>query len=760
MNRGIVTRRLFPMLVLLLLMTACIAPGTSIAKKVHPKVATSLTQFVNPFVGTAEGGTQFGFTGNSGDTFPGATYPIGMVQWSPDTPANLPGGYYYPDTTIKGFSLTHFSGRGCRAYQDIPFMPYVGAVTTSPNVNPALFTSTFSHQNESAHPGYYSVALDASHVKAELSVTQHTGYGQFTYPASTAATMLINAGGSVRGNTNSQVQINSGANEVTGFSTSTIGCGSSTYTVYFSAQFDRPFSKFGTWNATSVQPAGTSSTSPHSGAFLTFDTTQQQVVHVKVGISFISVANAALNSTSEDATADFATIQTAADAAWNTRLHSIEVTGGTDDEEHIFYTALYHAFLHPNIFNDVNGQYLGFDNKLHSVVKGHAQYENIAGWDQYRSLIQLRALLAPKETSDIAQSLVNDAVQGDGHLPRWEQTNVDSRGMIGDNGSMLIAQAYAFGATGFDTAGALTAMQNGAAKIRDGLSYYQTLGYVPPSVMDGSASVTEEYSADDFATSMYAQALGNTSLSTLYRQRSGNWQHLYNAKSGLIQPRNADGTWTSDFYPTTGKGFVEGSAVQYTWMIPFNVQGLFQKMGGNANAVSRLDTFFTKLNDGGVSQYSFMGNEPGFVAPWEYDFAGAPSHTQRVTRAIETQLFHNTPGGLPGNDDGGATSSWYVFAALGLYPEIPGVGGFVIGSPLFASATVHLAGGHTLQINAPAASDQTPFVQSLSIGNKATTSLWLPVTALKKGATLTFMLVSSATTWGSGVNDAPPSYGA
>jgi len=743
-------------ILLMLSITACDGSNTPTVK-IDNQPTSSLTRYVDPFIGTATGGSHFGFSGDSGDTFPGATYPMGMVQWSPDTPSNLPGGYYYPDTTIKGFSLTHFSGRGCLAYQDIPFMPYVGTLTSSPYATPANFYSQFSHNNEQAHPGYYSVNLDTSHVKVELTVSPHTGYGQFTYPASSNATMLINAGGSINGTTHSFVQIDSNKNKVIGSATSIVGCGSNKYTVYFAAYFDRKFSNFGTWSEKNLAPLSTHSTSPHTGAFVTFDTTQQQRVHVKVGISFVSIANAEMNS-SENDNAAFTTQRVTADAAWNARLKGIEVRSGSDNEKSIFYTALYHTLLHPNIFNDINGQYLGFDGQVHTVTEGHAQYENIAAWDQYRSLIQLRALLAPSETSDIAQSLVNDAIQGDGHLPRWEQANVDSHGMTGDGGSILIAQAYAFGATGFDTKAALAAMQSGQAKIREGLDDYRTLGYVASGTNGNSAAITEEYSIDDFGISMFAQSLGNAALARTYRRRSDNWQHVFDATSDFVQPRTRAGMWPIQVLPTSGKGFTEGDAAQYSWLVPFNLHTLFTRMGGNAAVVKRLDGFFTQLNAGPNSVYAFMGNEPSFEVPWEYDFAGAPFHTQRVVRAIQLQLFRNTPSGLPGNDDSGAMSSWYVFAALGLYPEIPAVGGFVVGSPLFSDIKVHLGNGRTLSIAAPAASDVTPYVQHLLVNNASSTRLWLPLDTFKQDTTLTFSLSKDATNWGTGTNDAPPSY--
>jgi len=332
--------------------------------------------------------------------------------------------------------------------------------------------------------------------------------------------------------------------------------------------------------------------------------------------------------------------------------------------------------------------------------------------------------------------------------------------MSGDDGDIVVADAYAFGATSFDTAGALQAMVGGQAHIREGYTQYATLGYLPADTFPqlSTASITLEYASDDFAIAQFASALGNSADYSAYLQRSGNWQSVFNATSGYAQPRNADGTWAQGFSPTSETGFQEGDSAQYTWMVPFDLGGLFGKMGGDSTAVGRLDSFFTALNGGPVSQYAWMGNEPSVEVPWEYDFAQAPSLTQQVVRQIETQLWSNTPGGMPGNDDGGEMSSWYVFAAMGIYPEIPGVGGFVIGSPLFPSMTVYLSGGHTLQIDAPAASDAQPYVQGLEVNGSATLSLWLPWSAVKDGVTLDFALGGSPSTWGSSPQDAPPSF--
>ena len=715
----------------------------------------NLTQFVNPFIGTSPSAPY-----GAGNTFPGAAYPMGMVQWSPDTISNPDGGYSYSDSEIKGLSLTHFSGRGCESYQDFPFMPYVGNIVYSPATHGSLYYSSFSHDSEKAHPGYYQVHLSDPNVTTELSATPRTGMGQFIYPASTLSTMIINTGGSINGNTNSSVSINLSKNLVTGSDESIVGCGTNHYKLFFAAQLDRTFTSYGTWNGDSVNHGSTSSTGQHTGAFLVFNTSPNNVIRVQVGISFVSIANALMNLAAENANFDLNAVANNANAAWDSRLHTIEATGGTPDELATFYTALYHAFIHPNIFSDSNGQYLGFDGLVHSVSLGHNQYENIPGWDHYRTMIRLLSILAPSVAGDIAQSLVNDAQQGDGHIPRWEQANADSHGMSGDSGGVIIAEAYAFGVTNFDTAGALLAMTNGQQYVREGFNYYVKLGYVPADSNSSpySASITLEYSNDDFAIAQFALALGDSKDYNIFLERSGNWHNIFNTSSGYVQLRNKDGSWVQNFHPTTQLGFHEGDSAQYTWMEPYNLRGLFDQMGGNSAVVNRLDTFFTKLNDGPNSPYAFMGNEPTFEAPWEYDFAQAPSHAQDVVRRIQIQLFKNVTAGLPGNDDGGEMSSWYIFSAIGLYPEITAIGGFVIGSPLFKSVTLNLSGGHTLKINAPAASDARPYVQGLKLNNNTTTSLWLPWSTIRNGATLDFSLSSSPSSWGSSPQDAPPSY--
>ena len=338
-----------------------------------------------------------------------------MIQWSPDT-GDIPGNYNYASTVIQGFSLTHFSGRGINYLADIPFMPYVGPVKLSPAANQSAYVSTFSHTSETSQPGYYSVVL-GNGVKVELTTTMRTGAGRFTFPSSTNSTLIINTGGSANGDTaNTGITI-VGTNEITGYATTTIGSDGPqnvTYTVYFAAEFDRPFSSHGTWNSNTVTNGSSSSTGSKSGGFVTFDTTSNAVVNVRTSISYISVANAQNNLEVENPTFDFSGNQLAAHNAWNATLNKVQASGGTLQELQTFYTMLYLSFIHPNIVDDANGQYMGMDGKMHQLPSGHHQYQNISGWDMYRSLIPLRALLAPQETGDIRRSRFRELGQSRG----------------------------------------------------------------------------------------------------------------------------------------------------------------------------------------------------------------------------------------------------------------------------------------------------------------------------------------------------------
>lgn len=578
------------------------------------------------------------------------------------------------------------------------------------------------------------------------------------------------------------------------------------YTVYFAARFNRPFTSSGTWGGTDAaqvttspgatavtergrqdpQPkryattnktaaAGQQGSGVVAGGWLTFDTTHDPVVGMQVAISYVSVKNALGNLDAGASTWNVAAVAARASAAWNRQLSTITITGGSPAAQAEFYTALYHASLEPSLFSDANGQYIGFDYKVHTVQPGHAQYANFSGWDIYRSEVPLLATIDPAQAADMATSLVNDAAQG-GALPKWPVANGYTGVMNGDAADPILADTYAFGARGFDGAAALAAMVRGAdgsASLGQGwyverpnAAAYIADGYVPNigsdsiSPVPNGASETLEYALDDFSISRLAQDLGQSPAARTFTKRSQNWANVFDTADGYIEPRDASGAFPSGPPVQTGAGFgqdgfQEGNAAQYTWMVPQNLAGLIQGLGGDQAAAARLDTFFTQLNAGPNEPYAWQGNEPGLDTPWFYDSVGQPSKTQALVREIASQLYSLTPGGEPGNDDLGAMSSWYVWAALGLYPQTPGVPMLVVGTPQFPQAVIHGAYG-PLTVNASGAGNT--YVHSLTVDGRNTGHTWIDLGHTHQ---LDFTLSSTPdTSWGSAAGDAPPSFGA
>jgi predicted alpha-1,2-mannosidase len=720
---------------------------------------------VDTFTGAgAQKGLPAAYSG--GETFPGADMPFGMVQWSPDTVTPAYSGYNYSDNRIRGFSLTHLSGAGCNAYGDLPFMPVASTVTVSPKVDPARYTSTFAHDDELAYPGFYEVRMDNG-VTTELTVTQRSGAGRFTYPADQPASLLLNLAGSLTTVTDAQATL--GRDTIAGWINNGGFCGThwNKYRLYFWAQFSRPFLASGVWKAATVTPGATTVSGPNTGVFVRFDTSAQNFVSVRVGLSFVSVANAEANVNQENPSGNFDASHQQAEQTWDQWLSKIQISGGTSTQRSTFYTALYHALLFPSVFSDVNGQYIGFDEKTHQVAAGHAQYANFSGWDIYRSEAQLLALLAPDQAADMAQSLVNDGAQG--HiLPKWPIANGETYVQVGDPADAIIADIYAFGGTNFDTGAALKEMIQQATRPnteRPGLNYLETLGYEPIDGsygccnFYGSAAASLEYNTADFALGAFAGALGDKADEQRFEQRAQGWRNLYDPTTGWLEPRTVDGTFEVGNGLADNHGWVEGNAAQYTWMVPFNLRGLFDVLGGNTRVVQRLDTFFTRLNAGTNAPYAFMGNEPTIETPWEYDYAGAPYKTQQVVREVVNTLSTTGSSGLPGNDDLGEMSSWYVFAALGMFPETPGTANLVLASPLFPQITIHRPGGQVIQISAPGASANVYYVQSLNVNGMPSTSPWLPASFIANGGTLNYTLSTTPNpAWGADPVDAPPSF--
>ncbi len=779
--------------------------GIALAVPSHA-AATTRADYVHPLAGTRPGANTFG----GGHNFPGAALPFGMVQFSPDTsPAERhSGGYDFRDSHISGFSLTHLSGAGCALYGDFPFLPTIERIHGSPTPHGAAglaskFQPGFSHSEEAASPGYYTVRLNPGQrrrqIDVELTATTRTGMAAFKFPRTRRASVLINAGGSARADNQSAVRIDPAAREITGSASSGYFCAQRPrYTVYFAARFSRPFSGFGTWRQQALSPASTSasddkppsvvpSNTTQAGAYSTFNARHERTVKVRVGISFVSVDGAKANLAAEAPGFGFRRIRSKARGRWNRALGSIKVSGGQRRDTATFYTALYHTLLAPRTFNDVDGRYIGMDGQLHSTGGG-TKYADFSGWDVYRSEIPLLALLMPSRASEMVRSLLTDAAQS-GCLPRWPYANGQSMTMVGDPSDPIIASAAAFGASDFDVGAALGAMVKGATQTcrspnnlyveRQGLDQYQALGYVPwdldtktrnanslfgsPDSVWASAATTLEYQTADFAIAQFAARFAHDPATySKFIERSGNWRKLFNPASGFIEPRYANGSFVPGYDDLNGGGFAEGDAVQYTWMVPHDPAGLASMIGGPTAAAGRLDRFLRVLNSasGGTdSDHALLGNEPTLNTPWLFDWFGEPFETQAAVRRAILQLYGPYPTGYPGNDDLGELSSWYVFGALGIYPEIPGTGVLALSSPLFPHARLRI-GRSTVRIDARGATPATRFIRGLRLNGHRIDQPWTTYCTLARGARLRFALGRRPKrSWGAAAAAQPPSYG-
>jgi len=756
--------------------TAALTPAPAVPAGPPPPAVTAPASLVNPLIGTASAD---GMPADSGHTNPGPDMPFGMIQMGPDTwPKRVNGGgYWYDSSQLLGFSLDRLSGAGCPVYGDVPILPMVGAIPS----HPADATADFTHASETARTGYYKVTTTSpAAVTTQLTTAARSGMAKFTFPRSTRSRLLLKVAGSqqklatVHGQTRpryrkifgTSAQV-VGTHEVTGSVTAGDFCstgadGHPNYTLHFDIRFDHKFTASGTW------PGGPSG--DPGGVILTFDTTRQQAVTAKVGISYTSAANAALNLNSEIHGWDFGAVRAASTTAWNQLLGRIRLSGGSQSRQAAFYTALYHALLDPHVYSDVNGQYTGMDGRAHSTAPGHAQYADYSGWDIYRSQVQLLALLAPDRASDIIESMLNDYAQ-DGMLPKWAQGNSESYEMSGDPADAIIADAYAFGARGFDTRKALTDMIAEATQpnnIRPGQAVLDQYGYLPsdlPAALFGCCSASNpvstqlEYDTADYAIAAFARALHDQSAYTRFATRAQNWQNVFNPGTGYVQGKLANGQWAPGFSPGTGHGFVEGTSAEYTPMVPFDLGAEIAARGGRPAWQDYLDDLLSDITRPGPTNAQ-LNNEPSMVIPWEYDYVGAPWKTQQAVRAAQNDLYPDTPAGEPGNDDLGTFSAWLVWSELGLYPATPGTGTLVIGSPVFPRAVIRLAGGRAITINGRGAADNAPYVQSLRLNGKPWPKTYLTSGQYRRGATLTFDLAAGpSTSWGSAPDAAPPSDG-
>jgi predicted alpha-1,2-mannosidase len=765
----------------ILLATAALLIGVAVAPA-HAAAPASddLTTLVNPFVGTE----------NFGNTFPGASTPFGMAQVSPDTGGQ--GGYDYNQGSIYGFSQTHLSGVGCGVMGEVPIMPTTGAVTSG---STSAYASAYSHTDETATPGYYQVGLSRYGVNAELTATDRTGWQRYTFPSGQQANVLFNTGKANMTVFDSEVHV-VGDDTVEGRVHDGGFCaGHDQHTVYFSARFSQPFTTFGTWSRSTLTPGSrdASTTNGSNGAWVSFASAHSVVV--KVGLSYTGLDGARANLAAETSDFDFDATRTTLQQRWNDMLHLATISGGTQQRQVAYYTALYHALLHPNLAGDVDGKYRGWDGAIHTAGD-YTPRQNFSLWDTYRPQNQLLEMIAPQVARDDDLSLLAIGREG-GWLPRWALANSETNIMTGDPVTPTLVEAWSKGFLAGHEDEAYALLKANATERppadsqyngRAGIQYYSQAGYIPFGLGVGTdcvshggdndcahpTSATLEYSAADAALSLMAAGLGHDADAATFAQRGRWYRNEWDSRINHFRPRMQDGTWLAPYDPVgASEAFHEGGSYQYQWLVPQDPAGLVSLLGGRAATAQRLDDFFaydhlladpagTARTDWIASPYDYYSkptynpnNEPDLISPYMYAWTGAPAKTATVVRAAYT-LFTTGPDGMTGNDDLGTMSAWYVFSSLGLYPTMSGANYFVLSTPQFPSATVHI-GQKVLTINAPGVDDTSRYIASARVNGDTTQKTWVSWDVLRNGASLAYTVSSSPSAWGTHPGDEPPS---
>lgn len=710
-----------------------------------------LAQYVDPFIGT----------GGHGHTFPGAMLPFGLVQISPDTRMedwDGSSGYHYSDRTIMGFSQTHLSGTGAPEFCDILLMPTVGQVQMlvgNEMDSRTGYGSAFSHHRESALPGYYSVLLDDYRVKAELTATMRSGFHQYTFPASDSSNIIIDLLNRDRV-IESNIQVLNDT-VITGFRRS-IRWAKDQH-VYFYATFSRPFEEYGIAINDTLVDSITRAEGENIKAYVRYDTQEDEKILVKIGISAVSVEGAKKNLEAENRGWNFQDIRSKARSAWNKHLSKIEIEGGSEREKRIFYTSLYHTAMAPIIFNDVDGQYRGVDLEVHKA-EGFTRYSVFSLWDVFRAQMPLYTILEPGRMNDFIKTFLAVYKNG-GRLPHWEIWGNYSGSMIGHHSLPVILDAYNKGIRDYDIDLAYEAMKNQL----DHSGYYSRMGFIPADKSAGSVSVCMEYSYNDWCMAEMAKKLGKEEDFLIYQQRAQFYKNLFDPGTGFMRPKNSDRSWVRPFDPAEGsEHFVEGNSYQYSLFAPHDVNGLIDLLGGDDSFERWLDRLFTyrSEHDAGVKDASGLigqyahGNEPSHHMGYLYNYAGKAPKTQLIIRKILDSMYDDTPDGLEGNEDCGQMSAWYVLSSMGFYPVNPGDARYIIGSPLFDRATIHLENGKDFVIEARDVSGSNIYIQSATLNGLPLTKSWFSHEDISKGGELLFVMGPDPNkAWGTSPEDRP-----
>ncbi len=697
----------------------------------------SPVDYVDPFIGT----------GFHGHTYPGATVPFGAVQLSPDTRAgnwDACAGYHYDDATLKGFSHTHLSGTGCIDLGDILFRP------TTQNLDLAAENiyqpAAFSHKDEKASAGYYSVLLKDEGIKAELTATTHVGMHRYTFPSGKEASVIIDLAHLLDNEYIYEATLEqTAANEIAGMRR-TRGWTDNQY-VYFVAQFSKPFKAVEFVQDKKMISAETKLTGTDLQALLSFDDSDGEPVVAKVGLSIVSEENARENLEAEVADFNFDAVRTAARSAWEQALSAITVEGGNTDDLKNFYTAMYHAMVVPNVVSDVNGEYRRHDMQIGQLPKGEKQYSTFSIWDTFRAWNPLMTLIDTTLVNNMVNSYLN-IYDASGELPIWPLSAGETGTMIGYHSVSVIADAYLKGIRGFDAEKALNAMIVSSEKNKKGADYYIKYGFIPSNIKKESISCLLEFAYDDWCIARMAQAMGKEDVYQKYIERSQNYINVFDGSTKFFRPKRMDGNWETPFNPVEiGRAYTEATAWQYRFFVPHDVYGMVQLFGGKEEFVAALDSIFTVESEvdgdlvditGLIGQY-VHGNEPSHHIAYLYDYVGQPWKTQEMTRRLLHEMYQPTPEGVIGNEDCGQMSAWYILSSLGLYSVCPGSNEFTLTSPLFEKAVVTLAGGKTLTIlaNNP---KKNIYISKVELNGKQIDTNFITYEQLMEGGELRFTL--------------------
>jgi predicted alpha-1,2-mannosidase len=696
--------------------------------------------FVNPFLGTIKGG----------NTVPGAVVPWGMVSVSPHNNSTSYAGYKYGESYLYGFGHVHLSGVGCRDLGNIVLMPTKGDL----ELDPVKYRSSYSQ--ESAKPGYYQSTLTRYGIQAEMSATTHTGISAYTFPEGNGdANIIIDASSRITDFDHYAGYVKTlSSTKLEGSSLSGDFCFEGIdrkRTVYFAMEFSKPAISFGV--SDNYRPVtGNVLSGEKAGAYYRFKTGAKETIFVKTGISYVSTANAWLNLRQEVPGWDFKKIKEKAFKSWNTELSRIEVKGGTKDDRINFYTGIYHMLLHPNVFNDVNGQYPSMGHKEILNVKGN-RYTVYSLWDTYRNEHPFLSLFYPGRQLDMIRSMV-DMYKESGWFPKWEVGSNETYVMVGDPAVPVVADTYLKGIKDFDVEKAFEGMLKSATQIKDnpirpGLAPYLQYGYIPMEFdngfeMWGPASTSLEYYYADWSLAQLARSLGHTEIYNQMMQRSANYKKLYDPETGFIRARNSNGSWYEPFDPSGVEpssgvpGFVEGNSWQYSFFVPHDIPGLIQLMGSKENFIKKLSECFDK-------GFYTLSNEPDMAYPYLFNYIrGEEWRTQQLVRTKIVNNYFPGPDGLPGNDDCGVTSGLYVFSAMGLYPDCPGTNKYQLTSPIFDEIIFHLDRnfykGKKFTIRAPNNSTENMFIRSLQLNGKTYNNYYISHEDIVNGGEMVFEL--------------------